>query len=101
MSAYELNTSIANLRDLRQSDLSDYDAVYLGDIYCRIYEANFLEHADDLKEGVRIVHDQGKRAYVTTYAAPRNDYLARIRAPGSGYMSTPFAEDVELSMRLG
>ena len=29
------------------------------------------------------------------------DYLARIRAPGSGYMSTPFAEDVELSMRLG
>lgn len=29
------------------------------------------------------------------------DYLARVRAPASGYMSTPFAEDVELSMRLG
>jgi predicted O-methyltransferase YrrM len=29
------------------------------------------------------------------------DYLARIRAVGSGYMSVPFAEDVELSMRLG
>ena len=28
------------------------------------------------------------------------DYLARVRAPGSGYMSTPFAEDVELSMRI-
>ena len=28
------------------------------------------------------------------------DYLARVRAPGSGYLSTPFAEDVELSMRL-
>jgi predicted O-methyltransferase YrrM len=28
------------------------------------------------------------------------DYLARVRAPGSGYMSTPFAEDVELSMRV-
>ncbi|HEX3983017.1 MAG TPA: class I SAM-dependent methyltransferase [Acidisoma sp.] len=29
------------------------------------------------------------------------DYLARVRSSGSGYMSTPFAEDVELSMRIG
>ena len=29
------------------------------------------------------------------------DYLARVRSPASGYMSTPFAEDVELSMRIG
>jgi predicted O-methyltransferase YrrM len=29
------------------------------------------------------------------------DYLARVRSPAAGYMSTPFAEDVELSMRLG
>jgi predicted O-methyltransferase YrrM len=29
------------------------------------------------------------------------DYLARVRAPANGYLSTPFAEDVELSMRLG
>ena len=29
------------------------------------------------------------------------DYLARVRAPESGYMSVPFAEDVELSMRIG
>jgi predicted O-methyltransferase YrrM len=29
------------------------------------------------------------------------DYLARVRAPARGYLSTPFAEDVELSMRLG
>lgn len=28
------------------------------------------------------------------------DYLARVRAPASGYMSTPFADDVELSMRI-
>jgi predicted O-methyltransferase YrrM len=28
------------------------------------------------------------------------DYLARVRAPASGYLSTPFADDVELSMRL-
>jgi predicted O-methyltransferase YrrM len=29
------------------------------------------------------------------------DYLARVRSPASGYISTPFADDVELSMRIG
>ncbi len=29
------------------------------------------------------------------------EYLERVRAPGGGYMSVPFAEDVELSMRVG
>ena len=29
------------------------------------------------------------------------DYLARVRSPASGYLSTPFGEDVELSMRIG
>jgi len=28
------------------------------------------------------------------------DYLAKLRAPDSLYLSVPFAEDVELSMRL-
>ncbi len=75
----ELNTSIANLRDLTASDLSGYDAIYLGDIFCRLYEGNFLERPDDLQEGLRVLRDQGKRAFVTTYAAPRNDFLPRIR----------------------
>ena len=29
------------------------------------------------------------------------DYMARVRSPGAGYLSVPFGEDVELSMRLG
>ena len=29
------------------------------------------------------------------------DYLARVRSPAEGYLSTPFAEDIELSMRIG
>jgi predicted O-methyltransferase YrrM len=29
------------------------------------------------------------------------DYLARVRSPAHGYLSVPFAEDVELSMRIG
>lgn len=28
-------------------------------------------------------------------------YLTRVRAPANGYLSVPFAEDVELSMRMG
>jgi len=29
------------------------------------------------------------------------EYLAKVRSPAEGYLSVPFAEDVELSMRLG
>lgn len=29
------------------------------------------------------------------------EYLERVRSPTQGYLSTPFAEDVELSMRIG
>jgi predicted O-methyltransferase YrrM len=29
------------------------------------------------------------------------DYLARVRSPAGGYLSTPFGEDVEVSIRLG
>ena len=29
------------------------------------------------------------------------DHLARVRSPAKGYMSTPFGEDVELSIRNG
>lgn len=29
------------------------------------------------------------------------EYLARVRSPANGYLSLPFAEEVELSMRIG
>jgi len=77
---FELNTSISNLRHLRASDLAPYDAVYLGNVYCRRYEGNLLERPAELREGLRIVRDQGKRAYLTTYAAPRSDTLPALRA---------------------
>ncbi|UQD76751.1 O-methyltransferase [Bradyrhizobium japonicum] len=46
---------------------------------------------DHLKPGAIIIADN---------ADDSPDYLARVRAPASGYMSTPFAEDVELSVRI-
>ena len=76
---FELNTTISNLRDLTESDLSPYDAIYLGNITCRLYEANLLERLDDLREAIAIVKGRGQKAYVATYAAPRNDNLPQLR----------------------
>jgi U32 family peptidase len=79
MHTFELNTTISNLRSLRESDLSAYDAVYLGNIYCRLFEDNFLERMDDLREGIADVKGRGLRAFVTSYAAPRNDTLPKVQ----------------------
>lgn len=46
------------------------------------------------------VHLRPGAIIVADNADDSPDYLARVRAPGSGYMSTPFAEDVELSVRI-
>jgi putative protease len=76
---FELTTSVSNLRHLRASDLEPYDAVYLGNLYCPRYEDNLLERPAELGEAVRLLRDQGKRAYLTTYAAPREDALPALR----------------------
>jgi putative protease len=75
----ELVTTVSNLRHLAESDLDPYDAVYLGNVFCRRYEGNLLERPDDLRDAIRRVREQGKRAYLTTDAAPRQDGLAAIR----------------------
>lgn len=46
---------------------------------------------DRLKPGAIIVADNADFS---------PDYLARVRKPGSGYMSTPFDADVELTVRI-
>jgi predicted O-methyltransferase YrrM len=50
----------------------------------------------DLVEG----HLRPGAIIVADNADDSPDYLARMRSPGSGYMSTAFAEDVELSVRI-
>ncbi len=76
---FELNTSLSNRADLEASDLSSYDAVYLGNPFCRIYEGNFLERLNDLRQAIRKVKGLGKKAYVCTYATPRNMDMAQVR----------------------
>jgi len=75
---FELTTAVSNLRHLAESDLGPYDAIYLGNVYCRRYEANLLERPADLREAVLRVRDAGKRAYVATYAAPGPDAVPAI-----------------------
>jgi putative protease len=77
---FELATGVSNLRHLAESDLAPYDAVYLGNAYCRRYEGNLLERPADLRAAVRRVREAGRRAYLTTYAAPRQDALPALRA---------------------
>ena len=76
---FELNTSISNLKDLMASDVSPYDGIYLGNLYCRDYEANFLEELEDLRAGIRRCREAGRKVYLSTYAAPRNYFLPQIR----------------------
>jgi putative protease len=75
----ELATPISNLGDLRATDLGPYDAVYLGNLYCARYEGNLLERPRELAEAVRLVRGEGRRAYVTTYAAPHGRDVDRLR----------------------
>jgi predicted O-methyltransferase YrrM len=44
-----------------------------------------------LREGALIVADNANWS---------PEYLAKVRAPRQGYMSVPFAEDVELSIKV-
>jgi U32 family peptidase len=77
--AFELATAVSSLDELRASDLTPYDAVYLGNLYCTRYQANLLERPAALRDAVRAVLDQGRRAYVTTYAAPRQRDVDGLR----------------------
>jgi predicted O-methyltransferase YrrM len=97
----------ANLRDAGLADLVD------------VREGDALETlARDLPETIDLVLLDGHKPLyprILDLVAPRlragaclvadnadasPDYLARVRAAGGGYLSVPFAEDVELSIKL-
>jgi len=57
------------------------------------YHPDFLDLAESrLRPGALIVAGNADHS---------PEYLARVRSSASGYMSVPFSDDVELSMRLG
>jgi predicted O-methyltransferase YrrM len=74
-----------------QADLPDTIDLVLLDGAKALYPEILDLLEDHLGPGAIIVADN---------ADDSPDYLARVRRPGSSYMSTPFAEDVELSVRI-
>jgi predicted O-methyltransferase YrrM len=71
-------------------DLPDTIDLVLLDGAKSLYNSVFSLLAPRLRPGSLIVADNADMC---------PEYLALIRAPGSGYLSVPFTDDVELSMR--
>jgi predicted O-methyltransferase YrrM len=60
-----------------------------------------LSAADRSSVAIRESRPRPGAIIVADNADHSPDYLARARSPTKGYMSTPFGDEVELSMRLG
>ncbi|MEH6624901.1 MAG: peptidase U32 family protein [Motiliproteus sp.] len=76
---YELSTNCANPKQLRQTDYSDYDAIYLGDFSCLEYPNNFSSHPQLLEAAVTQLKEQGKKVYLRLYATPGNEDLPQVK----------------------
>jgi putative protease len=76
--ASELVLTVASPRELADTDLSPYDAVCLGNAYCRRFEGNFAEHPGLLPGAVASLHAAGKKVYVTSPAAPRGRDMPHV-----------------------
>ena len=73
-------------------DLPDAVDLLLLDGHKSLYPEILALVESRLRPGALIVADNADHS---------PDYLARVRSTASGYMSVPFADDVELSMRIG
>lgn len=90
---------LADLVDFREgdalktlsSDLPESIDLVLLDGAKSLYERILGLLENRLREGALVIADD-------VDFCP--EYVARVRTPGNGYMSVPFGEDVELSMRL-
>ena len=63
---------------MSECSIKPYDSIYLGMPYCWEYEGNLISNTDDLVSAIEILHTQRKKAYVTTFAVPRNRDLERV-----------------------
>lgn len=95
-----LEAGLADLVELRQgdalqtlaADLPERIDLVLLDGAKALYSDILALLESRLRHGALIVADNADHC---------PEYLARVRSPDSGYLSTPFGDDVELSMRLG
>jgi len=71
MAETELIVTLASPREREGTDLRPYDAVCLGNPYCRRVRGNFAGEIPLLPEAVYDLRAAGKKVYVTSPAAPR------------------------------
>jgi predicted O-methyltransferase YrrM len=89
---------LADLVDIREgdalktlaADLPDVIDLVLLDGAKALYPDVLALVAPCLRPGALVIADNADHC---------PDYLAHVRAPANGYVSTPFADDIELSMR--
>lgn len=95
------NLAAAGLLDLVEIRAGDALQTLAGDLPDAI-DLVLLDGAKALYPDVLALlepHLRPGAAIVADNADHSPDYLARMRAPASGYLSMPFADDVELSVR--
>lgn len=80
MTFVELILTVSSPQELSGTDLRPYDAVCLGNPYCRRVAGNYADDFAALAGAVTALHRAGKKAYVTTPAAPRGRDLPRVEA---------------------
>ncbi len=78
MKSFEITTHAETLDKLKRLDLNMIDGIYLGDPTCMEYPEALSRNLDRLKEAVSMVKEFGKKAYLSTFAVPRNAHLKRI-----------------------
>jgi len=74
----ELIISVSSPMELDGTDLGPYDAVCLGNPYCRRMEGNYSERLELLPETAASLLHAGKKVYVTSPAAPRGRDLPHV-----------------------
>ncbi len=95
------NLAAAGLADLVEIRTGDALQTLAGDLPDAI-DLVLLDGAKALYADILALlqpHLRPGAAIVADNADHSPDYLARVRAPASGYLSMPFADDVELSVR--
>ncbi len=75
---FELSTHIPTMEILKETDISSYHTLYLGDPTCPYVPGNISYHPDLLKEALYLAKEQGKECYLSLYAEPRNKDLPWI-----------------------
>lgn len=74
----ELLCPAGSFESLRTALHFGADAVYIGGPFMQLRAENAGFSADDLRKAVRLVHEKGKKIYITVNCFARNDEIERL-----------------------